>query len=212
MDQLLQLVPMFDDTKQFLRKVETVDSSQPKLEAEGLSKQGGGSARQQLLQLVPMFDETKQFLRKVETVDSSQPKLEAEGLSPRPQSASSPRQQLLQLVPLFDETKQYLRRTPEQPVTPTQTHGSAAAPVAPTPRRAQVAVAEKQLAESQRWLEDARQKMLAMQAEVRGSLQQDVESFLAYAPIAEEADVSRRTILAPNLKSPQLWGTGRPPG
>ena len=94
MDQLLQLVPMFDDTKQFLRKVETVDSSQPKLEAEGLSKQGGGSARQQLLQLVPMFDETKAFLRPVETSDRSMPMVVGpalESAAPPATSSAAPR-------------------------------------------------------------------------------------------------------------------------
>eukprot|EP01052_Picozoa_sp_SAG31_P040066 SAG31_NODE_5709_length_2368_cov_12.639048_4_plen_196_part_01 len=33
---LLELVPFFDETKQFLKKVETVDKSQPRLEAAGL--------------------------------------------------------------------------------------------------------------------------------------------------------------------------------
>eukprot|EP01045_Picozoa_sp_COSAG04_P057887 COSAG04_NODE_27843_length_279_cov_0.866667_1_plen_42_part_10 len=42
MAELLQLVPLFDQTKQYLRHVEeTRDASVPVLEASGLSQQGG---------------------------------------------------------------------------------------------------------------------------------------------------------------------------
>ena len=64
--QLLELIPLFDDTKQFLRKVQTKDSSTPRLEASELKQQGCGTAHSQLLELIPLFDETKQFLNKVE--------------------------------------------------------------------------------------------------------------------------------------------------
>ena len=74
--ELMQLVPLFDETKQFLRKVETADKSAPLLSASAESDVAEfmpAPAQQQLMQLVPLFEETKQFLRKVETVDKSQP-------------------------------------------------------------------------------------------------------------------------------------------
>ena len=37
--QLLELIPLFDETKQFLNKVQTKDSSTPRLEASGLKQQ-----------------------------------------------------------------------------------------------------------------------------------------------------------------------------
>eukprot|EP01052_Picozoa_sp_SAG31_P044823 SAG31_NODE_7956_length_1554_cov_1.427885_1_plen_83_part_10 len=48
-DSLLQLVPLFEETKPFLRPVSTKDSSAPRLESEGLARQNGASARQQLM-------------------------------------------------------------------------------------------------------------------------------------------------------------------
>ena len=80
--ELLVLVPMFEDTKDFLNKVETVDKSdalylhateqkssaasnrKPVSDASSLAMEG-------VLGLVPLFDETKTYLRKVETVDKS---------------------------------------------------------------------------------------------------------------------------------------------
>ena len=76
---LMQLIPLFNETKAFLRKVETSDSSMPRLEAAGLRRQGGGggggggSAHAQLLQLVPLFDESKAFLKPTQTSDRSSP-------------------------------------------------------------------------------------------------------------------------------------------
>ena len=81
--ELLVLVPMFEDTKDFLNKVETVDKSdalylhateqkssaasnrKPVSDASSLAMEG-------VLGLVPLFDETKTYLRKVETVDKSE--------------------------------------------------------------------------------------------------------------------------------------------
>ena len=104
----MQLVPLFGETKQFLRQVETVDSSSPRLEASASVDTSGGS-RAQLMELIPLFAETKKFLRKVETVDKSAPRLSDDGGGePAPEPASH--QQLMQLVPLFAETKQFLRK------------------------------------------------------------------------------------------------------
>ena len=126
--QLMQLVPLFGETKQFLRQVETVDSSSPRLEASSIDTSGG--SRAQLMELVPLFAETKEFLRKVETIDKSAPRLSDDGGGePAPEPASH--QQLMQLVPLFAETKQFLRKVETVDKSAPQLAGWGASPPAP---------------------------------------------------------------------------------
>ena len=127
--QLMQLVPLFGETKQFLRQVETVDSSSPRLEPSASIDTSGGS-RAQLMELVPLFAETKEFLRKVETVDKSAPRLSDDGGGePAPEPASH--QQLTQLVPLFAETKQFLRKVETVDKSAPQLAGWGASPPPP---------------------------------------------------------------------------------
>ena len=76
MSELMQLVPLFDETKAYLRKVETVDKSgalhlHAAEAAATAPDEGATSVKSELMQLVPLFDETKAYLRKVETVDKS---------------------------------------------------------------------------------------------------------------------------------------------
>eukprot|EP01043_Picozoa_sp_COSAG02_P074779 COSAG02_NODE_15126_length_1201_cov_2.141561_1_plen_279_part_10 len=109
-NQLMQLVPLFEETKQFLRNVETNDSSTPRIDSNASYAVAGKSGRNQLMQLVPLFEETKQFLRKVETVDKSVPQLDASADDNAGFVPPAAQQQLMQLVPLFEETKQFLRK------------------------------------------------------------------------------------------------------
>eukprot|EP01052_Picozoa_sp_SAG31_P040064 SAG31_NODE_5709_length_2368_cov_12.639048_2_plen_167_part_00 len=53
---LLELVPFFDETKQFLKKVETVDKSQPRLEAAGLRVQSGWESRDAVTSCMIAFE------------------------------------------------------------------------------------------------------------------------------------------------------------
>ena len=66
-----ELVPLFPETQQFLRKVDVDDRSAPKLDAVTPNRASSGA--QEIMQLVPLFEETKQYLKKVETVDKSKP-------------------------------------------------------------------------------------------------------------------------------------------
>lgn len=68
---LKELVPLFPETQQFLRKVDVDDRSAPKLDAVAPNRASSGA--QEIMQLVPLFGETKQYLKKVETVDKSKP-------------------------------------------------------------------------------------------------------------------------------------------
>jgi hypothetical protein len=101
--QLMQLVPLFEETKQYLRPTETADRSAPLLLPSAT-----GQARRQLMQLVPLFEETKQYLRPTETADRSSPLLLLlpgdEPPSPPPPSAPPQRVADNQLVDaLFPE-------------------------------------------------------------------------------------------------------------
>ena len=70
-----EMVPLFPETQQYLKKVEVDDRSGPKLDAVTPDKSAPGP--QEIMQLVPLFAETKQYLKKVETVDKSKPAIPA---------------------------------------------------------------------------------------------------------------------------------------
>ncbi len=66
-----EMIPLFPETQQYLRKTEVDDRSAPKLDAVTPDRSASGA--QEIMQLVPLFGETKQYLKKVETVDKSKP-------------------------------------------------------------------------------------------------------------------------------------------
>ena len=108
--QLMQLVELFPETQQFLKKVETSDRSTPQMDTETQVNTTSAGGRSALMQLVPLFEEAKQFLKKVETVDKSGPLIGADA-DEGPAFVPAPaQQQLLQLIPLFEETKQFLKK------------------------------------------------------------------------------------------------------
>ena len=99
----MQLVPLFDDTKAYLNKVETVDKSSALqlYAAEAAAAKevvapdaGATSSMSELMQLVPLFDDTKAYLNKVETVDKSSAlylhSSEVSGLALQPLGAPPP--------------------------------------------------------------------------------------------------------------------------
>ena len=132
--QLLQLVPLFEETKQFLRSVETVDSSAPRIEPDASVDTARAGGRSELMQLIPLFEETKQFLRKVETVDKSGPLLDlSEDDGSSEFTEGSAQQQLMQLIPLFEETKQFLRKVETADRSAPLLAGWGASPSAGTP-------------------------------------------------------------------------------
>ena len=198
----MQLVPLFDETKQFLRQVETADSSGPRMDGDSPVDLSGAGGRNQLMQLVPLFEETKQLLRQVETVDKSGPLLGA-AADEGPEFVSAPgQQQLMQLIPLFEETKQFLRKveTVDKSVPALSGWGAEASTPPPLPSRSSPPARSTQ-PEVRREKVELRPRRIEV-----GTAEEALQRLMQTMQYLQQVETVDRS--APDLSA---WGTAAPP-